>query len=187
MVWDRAAKGASEPLALAKTVSGGAQPADEKPSIDDLLKDPPAPKAEPAKKSPEPTVAVEDDPLAGLEEKKKEPAKERSIDDLMSGAVAKGSKKKSSPPTGALPATPGRADVLTAMRSVDAAVRSCAGDEKGKASVAVKVASSGRVTGVQVTGLQGTAGSCIARAVRKAKFPEFSKPTFSFDFPYRFK
>ena len=45
--------------------------------------------------------------------------------------------------------------------------------------------STGRVTNAQVEGITGPAGSCIAKAVRKAKFPKFQQSTFKVKFPFR--
>jgi hypothetical protein len=47
--------------------------------------------------------------------------------------------------------------------------------------------SSGRVTNARVQGqFAGTPeGSCIARAVRRARFPRFKRPSFQVTFPYR--
>ncbi|HTU62355.1 MAG TPA: hypothetical protein VMF89_28040, partial [Polyangiales bacterium] len=88
-----------------------------------------------------------------------------------------------------LPDQPSRDETLAAMRGVEAAVRSCAANETltGTAEVAINVAgATGRVTSATVTGITGTVGSCIARAVRNARFPRFSRQTFSIKYPYRF-
>jgi hypothetical protein len=47
--------------------------------------------------------------------------------------------------------------------------------------------STGRVSGVRVTGIQGSVGSCIAKAVRGASFPKFAKSQLTIDFPFRLK
>ena len=160
--------------------------------------------AKPEKAAP-PTVddillADDDEPAADKAAEKKEeepvatkPAKaqpsNRSIDDLLDVAVA----KKAAAPTAAAPTaaeSPTRADVLTAMRGIEAEVRACAGSEPvtGTANVAITVAGpTGKVTSAEVTGITGQVGSCIARVARTATFAPFSKDRFSVTYPYRFK
>jgi hypothetical protein len=74
------------------------------------------------------------------------------------------------------------------MQGVTPAVQACGNGEHGTATVALTVTgSTGRVTGANVTGqFAGTPiGSCIARAVRGATFPHFSRPTFTVNYPFR--
>lgn len=87
----------------------------------------------------------------------------------------------------ALPATPGRQDVLQAMKRVEPAVRACRQERTGVAQVRITVASSGRVRNAIVQGLfAGTPeGSCIARAVRRARFPAFREDSFTITYPFR--
>lgn len=87
----------------------------------------------------------------------------------------------------ALPATPGRQDVLQAMKRVEPAVRACRQERSGVAQVRITVASSGRVRNAIVQGLfAGTPeGSCIARAVRRARFPAFREDSFTITYPFR--
>jgi hypothetical protein len=82
--------------------------------------------------------------------------------------------------------TPSRADVLQRMESVRPAVRACAAGRSGVADLDVTVAHSGVVTHVLVGGdFAGTTqGSCIARAVREARFPSFKQDRFRVLFPY---
>jgi len=130
-----------------------------------------------------------------------QPSKSRSLDDLLSGATDKsapapGAAKPPAPEAAVsddgasdLPEAPSRDETLAAMRGVESAVRACAAAEQitGTAEVAITVAGgTGRVTSANVTGITGTAGSCIARAVRNARFPHFTKPAFSIKYPYRF-
>jgi hypothetical protein len=87
-----------------------------------------------------------------------------------------------------LPRTPSRSEVREALQALQADVRSCAEQWDGQTvPVNVTVASSGRVTTARVTGpLAGTrAGSCIARTVRKARFPEFRKDFFEVRYPFQ--
>lgn len=131
---------------------------------------------------------------------------ERSIDDLLesvvsgggrrsgggsggggAGASAGGSSASSGAPPGA-PETPSRSDVVAAMSAVQSAVAACGNGEHGTATVAVTVSgATGRVTEANVSGqFAGTpVGSCIARAVRGATFPRFTRPTFTVNYPFR--
>jgi hypothetical protein len=94
----------------------------------------------------------------------------------------------SSAPAGGGPETPGRGDVLNAMRGVQGAVRACAAStgQSGMANISVTFASSGRVTTANVAPpFAGTpVGSCMARAVRAATVPPFTRPTFSVNYPF---
>ncbi|MCS6798158.1 MAG: hypothetical protein NZ898_06475 [Myxococcota bacterium] len=86
-----------------------------------------------------------------------------------------------------LPDVPSRDDVLAAMRAVEPAVAACRGARSGVATVQIVVGSSGRVRNAVVTGpLAGTPeGSCVARAVRAARFPQFAADSFTVTFPFR--
>jgi predicted Zn finger-like uncharacterized protein len=206
-----------ERMAYAASIARGDKskadrPAKEKPaaeasakkseSIDDLLLADSKP--EPAKKAePEPAKKAELEPAAAVEAVTA-PAKpagsaRRSIDELLDGAVDKGDKKPAAPAAAAadgegasgLPATPSREQVKAAMKGVEGDVKACAAGqalEAPSATVAISIAgATGRVSSVRVTGIQGAVGSCIARAVRAASFPKFSKDTFSINFPFRLK
>jgi predicted Zn finger-like uncharacterized protein len=134
-------------------------------TVDDLLA--PKPKSEPAK-----------------------PSGPRTIDDLLdsalSGKSAKRTTKSAPAPSENLPKQPSKSEVLKAMGGVKGAVSACAKGQNGVAIVNVTVAgSTGRVTNAQVEGITGPAGSCIAKAVRRAKFPKFQQSTFKVKFPFR--
>jgi hypothetical protein len=49
----------------------------------------------------------------------------------------------------------------------------------------IVVGSSGRVKSVRVSKVGGPVASCIARAVRRARFPKFADRTFSVKFPFK--
>lgn len=85
-----------------------------------------------------------------------------------------------------LPEAPDRDAVLNALSAVRPAVAACAEGRSGVATVQLTVANTGRVSGALVSGIfAGTPqGSCIARAVRQARFPRFTRPTFSVTFPF---
>jgi hypothetical protein len=69
---------------------------------------------------------------------------------------------------------------------VNGAVGNCGNGESGVAKAQVTVrGSTGRVANVNVSGpLSASVKSCVARAVRRARFPKFKQSTFSVTFPY---
>lgn len=85
-----------------------------------------------------------------------------------------------------IPEMPTRSDVASAMRSVAPLVRACGTGSGGTATVTVVFVSDGHVATANVADpFAGTpVGSCIARAVRGARVPPFSRPTFSVTFPF---
>ncbi len=86
-----------------------------------------------------------------------------------------------------LPDAPDRDSVAAALRAVQPLVEACYQEQHGVATVEITVGSSGRVRSALVTGFfAGTAeGSCIARAVRRARFPRFSQDTFLVTYPFQ--
>jgi len=157
------------------------------PSIDDLLL---------ADAKPEPKPAPAAAPEVALPLKPAAPAGKRSIDDLLDNAVENpGSGKKpqaaAAASSAALPDTPSREQVTSAMKGVAGAVKACAEGqtlETPTATVAVTVAgATGNVSGVRVTGIQGIVGSCVARAVRGANFPKFAKEQLTINYPFKLK
>jgi predicted Zn finger-like uncharacterized protein len=127
------------------------------------------------------------------------PGKSAALDDVLTGSEKPAPKPAAAPPAAAdddddsatgLPDSPSRQETLAAMRGVEPAVRACstaAEPMTGTAEVAITIAGdTGRVTSATVTGITGNTGTCIARAVRAARFPHFNKPTFSIKYPYRF-
>lgn len=118
------------------------------------------------------------------------PSGPRSIDDLLEGALsgsAKSAPAEASAAKSNLPDQPSRDQVISAMTSVKGAVSSCAkGGQGGVATVTVSVAgSTGRVTNATVSGVTGPTGSCVAQAVRKARFPKFQSKVFKVQFPFK--
>ena len=155
----------------------------EKASIDDLLLDDAKGSKPEAVAAPEPA-------------KPKAPSSPRDLDSLMNGAVpAKGGAAAAAPAAaagdGSLPETPSRDDVQSAMKSVSADVKACAEGQTltdPTATVALTViGATGRVQSVRVTGNQGAVGTCIARAVRGASFPKFSKVQLVINYPFKLK
>ncbi|HKU42151.1 MAG TPA: hypothetical protein VJR89_28525, partial [Polyangiales bacterium] len=114
-----------------------------------------------------------------------------SLDDLLDNAIGGSGKKPaaSAAPAAAasnLPDKPSRDDVLNAMNGVKNDVSGCAKGQTGVAFANITVSGkTGRVSNVEVTGMTGEVGSCIARTVRKASFPKFKSDTFQVKFPFR--
>lgn len=82
---------------------------------------------------------------------------------------------------------PSRAQVIAAMTRVQPAVKACFGGTHGVATAEMKIkGDSGRVSSVDVSGQPGSIGSCIARAVRKARFPEFTDDSISIRYPMQY-
>lgn len=91
---------------------------------------------------------------------------------------------KSSEP---LPAHPSRDQVVASLNAISPELQRCVGDRHGVAEVTVTVRSGGFVSYAVVSGgYAGTSeGSCIARAVRAAKFPAFSDPMLRVTYPFQ--
>ena len=81
---------------------------------------------------------------------------------------------------------PSRSDVIAGLDGVRSSVQACADGRSGVAEVDLTIAANGVVTNALVGGdFRGTPqGSCIARAVRKARFPKFTKDSFRLLYPY---
>jgi hypothetical protein len=84
-----------------------------------------------------------------------------------------------------LPLQPSRSQVIAAMQRVAPAVSVCFGRRYGSAKVLVTVlGETGRVTTARVTGQRGKIGSCIARAVRRARLPKFQQRKLEISYPF---
>jgi hypothetical protein len=82
---------------------------------------------------------------------------------------------------------PSRAQVLAAMGRVQPAVKACFAGNRGTVVVDIRVEGrTGRVASAQASGQTGAVGSCVARAVRKAKFPRFTDDSLSIRYPMAF-
>lgn len=166
-------------VAESEESTAAAEPAAPPPTVDDVL----LADDKPAESKSEAEVVAAGKP-------KGPPGPDtRSIDDLLSGAVPVKAAPAAKPE---LAEAPSRDDVLAAMRGIETEVRACAASEaepvSGTAAVAITVVgTTGRVKSAEVTGIQGSVGSCIARVARKASFSPFSRDRFSVTYPYRFK
>jgi predicted Zn finger-like uncharacterized protein len=140
-----------------------------------------------AEKPSEPTAAKEPASVKAVE-KPKAKGGSSSIDDLLEGAIGSGARTapKHEAPESNLAEKPTREDVISAMNGVKDAVKACAKGAGGVAFANVTVVGkTGRVTNVEVTGITGEVGSCVARTVRGAKFPKFKADNFQVKFPFR--
>jgi hypothetical protein len=86
---------------------------------------------------------------------------------------------------GALPEAPSREDVIAGFEKVRDALATCAAGKHGVVEIDATIASSGRVSRSLIAGVfQGTPeGSCMARAARTARFPQFSQPSLNVTYP----
>ena len=90
-------------------------------------------------------------------------------------------------PAMAVNATPSRTEVTRVLRAIQPAVSACANGRTGIVTVNITVASSGRIRNAVVQGeFAGTRqGTCVARAVRRARFSPFQQDSFSVRYPFR--
>lgn len=91
------------------------------------------------------------------------------------------------PPAQAQNSLPPREAVIAGFEDVRRRLAACAGERNGVAEVHATIAgSSGRVTHALIRGdFQGTPeGSCMARAVRAATFPQFSRANMKVEYPF---
>jgi len=87
-----------------------------------------------------------------------------------------------------LPEHPSRDDVQSALSAVRGAVAACTNGQHGTIRVRVTAVGSGRVTTAVVQDplwARPPTGSCIARAVRRARFPRFSETRFVVIYPFQ--
>jgi hypothetical protein len=85
----------------------------------------------------------------------------------------------------ALPEVLTREQVVAGFESAREAVLQCAGGKHGIVTFTTTIANSGRVSRAVLEGVfQGSPeGSCMARAVRSARFPRFSQQTLNVTYP----
>ena len=76
---------------------------------------------------------------------------------------------------------------MRSLNAVRSGVTACARGRTGVVQVRVTATSTGRVESANVVGaLAGTPeGSCMERAVRYARFPHFTRPSFTVVYPFR--
>jgi predicted Zn finger-like uncharacterized protein len=141
-----------------------------------------------AAEKPSEPIAAKEPAVVKAVEKPKAKGGSSSIDDLLEGAIGSGAKTapKHEAAESNLAEKPTREDVISAMNGVKDAVKACAKGAGGVAFANVTVlGKTGRVSNVEVTGITGEVGSCVARTVRKANFPKFKADNFQVKFPFR--
>lgn len=134
----------------------------------------PAPGASAAEPAPS-TPARNMDSL--LDEALSEPARQNELKLQRQAAEAQG----------ALPLTPSREQVETAVALLRPAIRGCAMGQSGLATADIVVRPDGSVAGVHVSGAPfagAASGRCMEGVVRRAKFPRFRKPSFQIRYPF---
>lgn len=160
--------------------------------------------AAPEPQAPEPVAAVEppakpaaEAPAAAEPVAEAAPAEPSAAPAPTASAAAEGksastrsrstgsSRSRRAKDTGGLTAKLSREQVIGAMNRVQPAVMDCFHSAHGTAMANITVVGkTGRVTTAQVTGMSGTVGSCIARAVRGATFPRFTDETLTVRYPF---
>ena len=115
-----------------------------------------------------------------------------SIDSLLDQALGNGKAPGRRPVNksagSSLPKLPPKAAVAAALGKMLPEVRYCAGGKAGVAFAHIKAKSDGRITSVRVTGSpfsRTSAGRCMERVVRRARFPRFSASRFTVKYPYK--
>ena len=112
---------------------------------------------------------------------------DKAVAGVVRSSKPKGVAGKAKPSAGGdVPEQPSRAVVVQRLEAVRSSVQACAAGRSGVADLDITVANSGAVTHVLVGGdFAGTTqGSCIARAVRTARFPSFKQERLRLLFPY---
>ncbi len=84
-----------------------------------------------------------------------------------------------------LPVRPSKDEVKAVLRALQPQIRACSDGTAPLATVSMVVGSSGRVRSARVREFSGPMAACIARAVRKARFPQFRAGQLPIQFPYR--
>ena len=91
-------------------------------------------------------------------------------------------------PAAPLPEQPTRNDVQAGIEGVRSALNVCAAGAHGTVFANLTIQGNGRVSYSVVEGefTNGTVGSCMARALRSASFPQFSGPSLKVRYPFVF-
>ena len=86
-----------------------------------------------------------------------------------------------------LPSQPSRDQVTAALNAVVSELQKCVGDRHGTADLTLTLRSAGMISHAVVHGMYaGTPeGSCLALAVKTAKFPAFSDPSLRVTYPFQ--
>ena len=149
---------------------------------------PAAPEAEkPAPPKPDPNRSIDDLlDLAVDDDVKSKTATPKPAPTASSSTTATRTPAEAKPAAGGLPDTPSRDQIVSGIRLVLPAAKACGKGEGGTAKSQIIVSgATGRVVTVTVTDVRDDVGTCIARALRRARFPKFARPTFNVSYPIR--
>jgi hypothetical protein len=96
--------------------------------------------------------------------------------------------ERSTKPAPALPGQPSREEVQAGIEQIRPALSACAAGAHGTVFANLTIVASGRVSYSVVEGefTSGSVGSCMARALRSASFPQFAGPAFKVRYPFVF-
>ena len=121
--------------------------------------------------------------------KKKSGNLDALMDEVIGESPSSSARPRAKSSSSKLPNSPSRTDVKRALSGVSGAVRRCKKDKSGTALVNVTFSGkTGRATSADVVSgpFKGTGvGSCVERAVKRARVPRFKQSTFNVKFPYR--
>jgi len=123
---------------------------------------------------------------AGRRRKRK---RSSSSGDGVDGILAAGNRRRSSS-SGTLPRKPSKTQIRSTMRRALPRVRTCYDRyrQSGIIRVLVRVSPSGKPDARVVGSFRGTSTAvCVLTGVNRLRFPRFSGPSFSFEYPFRLR
>lgn len=148
------------------------------------------PAAAAGKKAPDqPPVAGSDKQPAAAAKREPSAAAPRSVDRLLDEALSApnpDAELERARDAQRLPQTPGRDDLMGAMKVLLPAIRGCAMGQTGLANISLVIGGDGKVQSALVAGapFAGTsAGRCMEGVARRARFPRFRQPSFRVRIP----
>jgi hypothetical protein len=150
---------------------------------------PTAPAAEPVVAPPQPAAAAAEPVVAPSQQPVVAPSTVAALPTGDSPPVTEAPVPATADQTAALaaplPLTPTREQVVAGFEAIQPELVQCAAGKHGVAQISATIAGSGRISYALVGGkFQGTVeGSCMARVVRGARFPQFSQPTLKVSYP----
>ncbi len=117
---------------------------------------------------------------------------DEELDSLLGANTSKRPEPKKKEParqTSSLPRKPSKAMVNKVMGPISKKAKACAIYATGTVQVQVVVSKSGKVKSARALGsfAKTNAGKCAAMLAKRAKFPAFLDPTFTFKYPIRIK
>jgi hypothetical protein len=100
-------------------------------------------------------------------------------------AVAIATAVAPAPPAAPLPKRPSPSAVRTSFRSIQPAMRACAGGRAGMVTLRASIAGDGRLASgsVEADFANPDERSCMTRALLELRFPPFEQSTFDITYP----